>query len=253
MLAKDEGNGSVSGRTEPPAVGPLILVVDDAPPMQKMMRYVLASHGFRTAEATNGAEALASAASYNPDLVLLDLGLPDLDGIEVTRRLREWSHAPILVISARGHEKDKVAALDLGANDYLTKPFRVGELLARIRVWLRAAPSVPSQEGSVMEIGDLRIDLVRRLVSVAGRVVRLTPTEYKLFATLMRNRVRVMTHEQLLEATWGPHCAGNIQYLHVYMGRLRQKLEPDSTRPRYLISEPGVGYRLSAPERGPSR
>jgi two-component system KDP operon response regulator KdpE len=254
MLANDVGNGSASGvRTEVPAVGPLILVVDDAPPMQKMLRFVLGSHGFRTAEAASGAEALASAASYNPDLVLLDLGLPDLDGIEVTRRLREWSHAPILVISARGHEKDKVAALDLGANDYLTKPFRVGELLARIRVWLRETPAGPSQEGSVLEVGDLRIDLVRRLVSVAGRVVRLTPTEYKLFATLMRNHMRVMTHEQLLEATWGPHCAGNIQYLHVYMGRLRQKLETDSARPRYLITEAGVGYRLRAPDRSSPR
>jgi len=218
-----------------------------------MLRFVLGSHGFRTVEATNGTEALASAASYNPNLVLLDLGLPDLDGIEVTRRLREWTNAPILIISARGHEKDKVAALDLGANDYMTKPFGVGELLARIRVWLREAPAGPSQERSVMELGDLRIDLVRRLVSVAGRVVRLTPTEYKLFATLMRNRVRVMTHEQLLEATWGPNCAGHIQYLHVYMGRLRQKLEPDTSRPRYLITEAGVGYRLAAPDRGSPR
>lgn len=249
MFAKDEIATSASvARAGAAAVGPLVLVVDDAPPIQKMLRFVLGSHGFRTAEATNGTEGLASAASYNPDLVLLDLGLPDLDGVEVTRRLREWSHTPILVISSRGQERDKVAALDMGANDYVTKPFAVGELLARMRVWLRAAPQGSSQEASVMEMGDLRIDLVRRLVTVAGRVVRLTPTEYKLFATLMRNRLRAMTHEQLLEATWGPGSAGNTQYLHVYMGRLRQKLEPDVTRPRYLITETGVGYRLRSPD-----
>jgi two-component system, OmpR family, KDP operon response regulator KdpE len=227
--------------------GPLVLVVEDEWPMQKLLRILLGASGMRTLEATSGAEALERAAAHNPDVVLLDLGLPDLDGIEITRRLRDWMAAPILVISARGQEQDKVAVLDAGANDHLTKPFANGELLARLRVWLRQTARVaPDRDESVIEVGELRVDLARRLVCVAGERVHLTPTEYKLLATLVRNPERVMTHRQLLQATWGPHCANKTQYLRVYMGQLRQKLERDLARPRYLLTEPGVGYRFRA-------
>ena len=224
--------------------GPLVLVVDDELPMQKLLSIVLGANGLRTEEATSGAEALVRAASYNPDLVLLDLGLPDSDGIDVTRRLRAWMTAPILVLSARGREQDKVAVLDAGANDYLTKPFSNAELLARIRVWLRqTARATPDRDESTIEVGDFRIDLAQR---VAGREVHLTPIEYKLLAALLRNAWRIMTHRQLLETTWGPgpRPGSGTQYLRVYMGRLRRKLEPDAAPPRYLLTEPGVGYRL---------
>ena len=236
--------GSTPG--EAPAVaGPLVLVVDDEAPTQTMLRIVLNTSGLRTVEARSGAEALARAAAFNPDLVLLDLGLPDDTGLEVTRRLREWMVAPILIISARGQERDKVDVLDAGANDYLTKPIASGELLARIRVWIRRAAPDASEEG-VIDVGELRLDLVRHLVFREGRELHLTPTEYGLFATLTRNRGRVMTHRQLLEAIWGRGYASQTQYLRVYMGQLRRKLEQDSARPRYLLTEPGVGYRVRA-------
>jgi two-component system KDP operon response regulator KdpE len=225
--------------------GPLVLVVEDELPMQKMLGVLLETNGLRTVQATSGAEAVGRAAEYNPDLVLLDLGLPDSDGTEIARQLREWMVAPIVVISARGREQDKVAVLDAGANDYLTKPFANGELLARIRVWLRdVARAAGVGAESVVEVGELRIDLGRRVVSVAGREVHLTPTEYKLFAALMRNAGRIMTHQQLLEAAWGPRYARETQYLRVYMGQLRRKLEPEAIPPRYLLTVSGVGYQL---------
>jgi two-component system KDP operon response regulator KdpE len=229
------------------APGPLVLIVDDESQMRRMLRIVLVASGFRTVDATSGTEALAQAWNYNPDLVLLDLGLPDVDGLEVTRRLREWMTAPILVISARGQEQDKVELLDIGANDYVTKPFATGELLARVRVWLREITRV-GNDGveSYIDVGDFRIDLARRLVFVAGREVHLTATEYKLFATLMRNAGRVMGHRQLLEATWGPAYANETHYLRVYMRNLRQKLGDSASRPRYLVTESGIGYRLRA-------
>jgi two-component system KDP operon response regulator KdpE len=221
----------------------MVLVVEDEPSMQELLRIVLRGSGFGTLEATSGAEALAVAASDNPDLVLLDLGLPDSDGIEVTRRLREWMAAPILVISARWKEHDKVTVLDAGADDYLTKPFANTELLARMRVWLRqTARAAPPQ--AIIAVGNLRIDLDRRLVWAAGREVHLTPIEYALFATLMRNAGRIVTYGQLLETTWGPQCATKIHYLRVYMAQLRRKLEPEGGLSRYLLTEPGVGYRL---------
>jgi two-component system KDP operon response regulator KdpE len=227
------------------AAGPLVLVVDDEVPTQTLLRIVLSSSGFRTVEAHSGAEALERAAAYNPDLVLLDLGLPDSDGLDVTRGLREWMTAPILVISARGREQDKVAVLDAGANDYLTKPLSTGELLARMRVWLRQIARGAANDGeSVIDVGDLRVDLARRVVFAAGRELHLTPIEYKLLVTLMHHRDRVLTHRQLLEAVWGPRCARQTQYLRVYMGHLRKKLEQDPARPRYLVTEPGVGYRV---------
>jgi two-component system KDP operon response regulator KdpE len=227
------------------AAGPLVLVVDDEVPTQTLLRIVLSSSGFRTVEARSGAEAVERAEAYNPDLVLLDLGLPDSDGLDVTRRLREWMTAPILVISARGREQDKVAALDAGANDYLTKPLSNGELLARLRVWLRQIARDAANDGeSVLDVGDLRVDLGRRVVSAVGRELHLTPIEYKLLVTLMHHRDRVLTHRQLLEAVWGPRFARQTQYVRVYMGHLRKKLEQDPARPRYLVTEPGVGYRI---------
>jgi two-component system KDP operon response regulator KdpE len=228
--------------------GPLVLVVEDEPAMQRLLGAVLDDNGFRTVQATTGAEAVKLASACNPDIVLLDLGLPDFDGTEVTRRLRQWYAAPILVISARGQEDDKIHALDVGANDYVTKPFSAGELLARLRVWLRQAALSTDEGGSnFIDVGDLRIDLARRLVFVGQREVHLTPTEYKLFAMLMRNAGRVITHRQLLEEAWGPPYANETQYLRVYMAHLRQKLEKDSAHPQYLLSEPGIGYRLRAP------
>jgi two-component system KDP operon response regulator KdpE len=248
LASSDQGSAFTSkGAEEATATtaGPLVLIVDDEPPMRKFLQCMLDDHGFRTVVAASGTEGLRQAMSYNPDFVLLDLSLPDLDGIEVTRRLRDWMTAPIVIISARGQESDKISALDVGANDYVTKPFATGELLARVRVWLRQiARSGTDRDEPLIEVGELRIDLGRRLVYAADRLVHLTPTEYKLFATLMRNAGRVMTHRQLLEATWGPAYANEAQYVRVYMGQLRQKLESNPARPRYLLTEPGVGYRL---------
>jgi two-component system KDP operon response regulator KdpE len=229
----------------PTTAAPLVLVVEDEEQILKFLRAALDSHGYRYAEARNGEEALRQAATRSPDVVLLDLGLPDIDGLEVTRRLREWSAVPIVVLSARGRERDKVAALDLGADDYVTKPFSVGELLARLRAALRraAAPDRGSEQG-VVEIRGLKMDLERRRVTRDGAEVHLTPIEYRLLALLARNAGRVMTHEQLLRQVWGPGYTEQKHYLRVYMAQLRHKLERDPARPRYLINEPGVGYRL---------
>jgi len=226
---------------------PLLLVVEDDAQMRKFLRASLTSHGYRLVEAVNGEEGLTRAASYNPDLVLLDLGLPDIDGLVVTKRLREWASAPIIVISARGQEEDKINALDAGADDYLTKPFGTGELLARIRVALRhAARTRQERSEPILTVGELSIDLDKRAVHLAGREVHLTPIEYKLLATLLKNAGKVLTHRQLLKEVWGPGYVDNTQYLRVYMVQLRHKLELDATRPRYLLTEPGVGYRLKS-------
>ena len=226
-------------------VMPLLLVVEDETQMRKFLRASLTSHGYRLVEAVNGNEGLAQAASYNPDLILLDLGLPDMDGLVVTQRLREWASVPIIVISARGQEEDKIHALDSGADDYLTKPFGTGELLARIRVALRhSARARQERSEPILTVGELSIDLDKRSVHVAGKEVHLTPIEYKLLATLLKNAGKVLTHRQLLKEVWGPGYANNTQYLRVYMVQLRHKLEQDATRPRYLVTEPGIGYRL---------
>jgi two-component system KDP operon response regulator KdpE len=223
--------------------GPLVLVVEDEPEMRRLIRHTLRAHGFEVVEAVTAREALAHAASRNPDLVLLDLGLPDMDGLEVTRALRRDRHTPIIVVSARGRERDKVAALDLGADDYLTKPFGTGELLARMRAALRHAG--PGAEAPLtFEAGDVRVDLGRRVVERGGTPVHLTRTEYRLLEALVRGAGRVLTHRQLLEAVWGPNYVGQTHYLRVFMGQLRQKLEADPVRPRLLRTEPGVGYRL---------
>jgi two-component system KDP operon response regulator KdpE len=194
-------------------------------------------------EAVKGEEGLSLASQYVPDIVLLDLGLPDLDGLEVTRRLRQWSNVPIIVLSARGQEQDKIAALDAGADDYLTKPFSVGELLARIRVALRHR-STGGEPLAAFEAGALKVDLARRSVTVAGEDVHLTPTEYKLLAVLVKHAGKVLTHRQLLLEVWGSHNATQTQALRVYVTQLRHKIEQDPARPRVLITEPGVGYRL---------
>lgn len=226
-----------------------ILVVEDEPQMQKFLGAALTSAGYRTLEATTGREGLSLARAHNPDLVLLDLGLPDTDGMDVTRELRDWSTKPIIVISARGQEEDKVRALDVGADDYLTKPFGTSELLARIRVALRHASR--SKEESVEPVvrnGELELDLDKRRVRVRGREVHLTPNEYKLLAHLMKHAGKVLTHRQLLKEVWGAAYASQTHYLRVYMVQLRHKLEEDPARPRYLLTEPGVGYRLEAAE-----
>ncbi len=222
-----------------------VLIIEDEPQMRKFLRTCLSAEGYRIVETSLGKEGLDLARTHNPDIVLLDLGLPDIDGMEVTRSLREWSDRPIVVISARGQEDDKIRALDLGADDYLTKPFGTGELLARIRVALRRSVRA-GQDGSdpALSVGDLRLDLEKRQVFVKDAEVHLTPNEYKLFALLMKSAGKVLTHGQLLKEVWGPAYATQTQYLRVYMAQLRQKLEQDSARPRYLVTEPGVGYRL---------
>ncbi len=212
--------------------------------MRKFVHLALEAHGYRVVDATTGADGLLQAAACSPDLVLLDLGLPDMDGLDVTRRLREWTATPVIVISARGLEQQKVDALDAGADDYLTKPFGTAELLARIRVALRHTSASREPERSIIVAGDLKIDLVRRLVFAGEREVHLTPTEYKLLTLLMSHMGRVMTHTQLLDQVWGPGHTHQMQYLRVYMTQLRQKLEKNPARPRYLMTEPGIGYRI---------
>ena len=228
-------------------LNPKILVIEDEPPLQKFLRITLESQNYDVIIATRGEEALRHAATAQPDLIVLDLGLPDIDGIELTRRLREWSAIPIIVVSARGKEQDKVMALDAGADDYLTKPFGVGELLARVRVALRHLAVAKPQTGEpVFELEGLHVDLARREVKVRDRLVHLTPNEFKLLSVLVKNAGRVLTHSHLLKEVWGPGSSEETHYLRVYMNQLRQKLEPDASRPKHLLTEPGVGYRLVA-------
>ena len=223
---------------------PLVLLVEDEPQMRRFLRVALEGSSLRFLEAATAQEGLLLAASHRPQVILLDLGLPDLDGLEVTRRLREWCTTPIIVLSARGQEADKIGALDAGADDYLTKPFSTGELLARIRVALRHDRRPGEPEEPVFTLGRWRVDLARRQVLVEGEEVHLTPLEYKLFTTLIRHAGRVVTHQQLLREVWGGVPGAQPLYLRVYMTQLRHKLEEDPSRPRYLQTEPGVGYRL---------
>jgi two-component system KDP operon response regulator KdpE len=224
--------------------GPLVLIIDDEAPMRRFLRVALVAQGYRTVEAGGVAEGLRRAVEHNPDLLLLDLGLPDGDGLELTRQLREWSKAPIIVISARGQEADKVRVLDCGADDYLTKPFSMGELMARIRVALRHAARWSPRSEPVITFGEVQIDLSARTVSRGGRALRLTPHEYKLLTTLAGHAGKVLTHRQLLLAVWGPGHVEQTHYLRVYMAQLRQKIEDEPARPRWLVTELGVGYRL---------
>jgi two-component system KDP operon response regulator KdpE len=221
---------------------PLVLVVEDDAQVRRFLRAALTSHAFRLVEAGTVREAEQLATSHNPDVYLLDLGLPDGDGVDLARRLREWTRAPIIVLSARGREEDKVNALDAGADDYLTKPFGVNELLARLRVALRHARATPTGD-PILEAGPLRIDLARREVTVEGREVRLTPTEFKLLALLARHAGKVLTHRLILKEVWGPN-ASEAHWVRVHMAELRKKVEADPARPRLLVTEPGVGYRL---------
>jgi two-component system KDP operon response regulator KdpE len=221
--------------------------------VRTVVRERLRRLGYRVLEAETAREGIARARAHNPDAVILDLGLPDMDGLAVIRAIRAWSPMPILVLSARGREQDKVDALDGGADDYITKPYGDDELAARLRVALRhAARAGAPADSVVVHAGDLSIDLDRRLVLRAGQAIRLTPTEYKLIAELAKGGGRVITQRQLLAAVWGPAHAADAQYLRVYMTQLRKKLEPNTAQPRYILTDPGVGYRLLVDEPPPS-
>lgn len=222
-----------------------LLIIEDEAPIRRFLRASLTGEGYRVSEADSGEEGLRAAASQPPDLVILDLGLPDLDGQQVLRRLREWYTAPVLVLSARDQEPQKIAALDHGADDYITKPFGVGELLARIRTALRHAHRV-GPEATTIALGDLRVDLAARLVHRQGQEVHLTPLEYKLLVTMLKQAGKVLTHRYLLREVWGPHSSQENHYLRVFVASLRRKLEEDPARPRYLLTEQGVGYRFAA-------
>jgi two-component system KDP operon response regulator KdpE len=228
------------------AAGARILVVDDEPSIARALRANLSRHGFQVDLATSGEEALERAIFLKPDLVLLDLGLPDVDGLDIIRKLRQTSNTPIVVLSVRGAERDKVAALDLGADDYLTKPFGVDELLARIRVALRHAAHPASGTAAIFRTGDLVVDLERRAVSVGSNEVHLTPTEYELLKVFVANPNKILTDHMVLRQVWGPQYSAEAHYLHVYVARLRKKIEADPQNPRYLVTDPGVGYRLIA-------
>ena len=218
-----------------------VLVVDDERSIRRFLKASLSSQ-FTILEATNGKEALSAAASEHPDIILLDLGLPDMDGVEVTRRLREWSQIPIIIVSVREQEKDKIAALDAGADDYLTKPFGVGELMARLRVALRRSAQTDNEP--VFTTGKLVVDMNQREVRVDGQSSALTPTEYDLLRILIKHAGKVMTHDQLLRAVWGTAYESETHMLQVNISNLRRKIEPDPARPIYIVTEPGVGYRL---------
>jgi len=223
---------------------PTILIIEDEESIRRFLRVSLAANGYRLVESGTGADGLLQAATAQPDLIILDLGLPDIDGIDLTRQIREWSRVPIIIVSARGKEQDKVVALDAGADDYLTKPFGVGELLARLRVALRHRAVTQTGGEPVFQNGDLKVDLARRAVTLAGKPIHLTPNEYRLLSILVQHAGRVLTHRQLLKEIWGPGSSQETHYLRVYMNQLRQKIEADPAQPKYLLTESGVGYRL---------
>jgi two-component system KDP operon response regulator KdpE len=228
-------------------VEPVIVLIEDDSETRSFVRARLLTQGYRLLEALTGVDGLTEAANSRPDVVVVERDLPDMDGIEVVRRLREWTSVPVVVLSARDQEGDKVAALDAGADDYLTRPFGIDEFMARIRVALRHAAGAGRPEEAVFTLGDLRVDLARRRVFLADRDVRLTPIEYRLLITLVHHAGNVLTHRQILTEVWGPSHTEEVHYLRVYMAHLRRKIEADPTNPRYLLTEPGVGYRL-APE-----
>lgn len=227
---------------------PHILVIDDELQILRAMRTILTEKQFRVTTATHGEEGLALAATSEPDLIILDLGLPDMDGVEVCAHLREWTQTPIIILSVRDSERDKVAALDQGADDYLTKPFGIEELLARVRVALRHSASRKGEPSKVVRAGPLMIDLAWHIVKRGEEEVKLTGTEYKLLAYLAANHGRVLTHQSILTQVWGPADADHTEYLRVYMRQLRKKLETDPERPQYILTEPGIGYRFIADE-----
>lgn len=222
--------------------GPRILIIDDEEQVRRLLQVALNAHDYNIALAIAGQEGLGMATLFRPDLVILDMSLPDMEGIDVVKNLRQWSNVPIIILSVREGEADKIAALDAGADDYVTKPFSMGELLARMRTALRHA--VPSSEEPVLHFGDLLIDLAHRLVEIDGEKIRLTPTEYELLKLFASHPGKVLTHGQILRAIWGPGYEKEFHYLRVYIGQLRHKIETDPSRPQHIITEPAVGYRF---------
>ena len=225
-----------------------ILVVDDEPEIWRAVRAGLTSAGFTTEWAPTATQGIDLVARWHPDIIILDLSLPDKDGIEVCRELRNWSHVPILILSVRGSDMDKVTALELGADDYLTKPFSIAELVARVRVALRHAAHAAGSSEARFQTGELIIDFERRQVTVAGRTAHLTPIEYEVLKYLAINAGKVLTHRAILSAVWGPAYENEIHYLRVFLNQLRRKIEPEPSRPRYLLTELGIGYRLRSPD-----
>lgn len=225
---------------------PLIVIVEDEPKIRRFLRTTLDAHEYRVVEAETGKRGIVAAATHKPDLLIVDLGLPDMDGVEVVKQVRAWSNLPIIVLSARSLETDKIAALDAGADDYVTKPFGVGELLARLRVALRHADGGNQEDArAVIVLGELTIDLPRRRVFRATQEIHLTPLEYRLLTLLARHAGKVLTHRQLLKEVWGPAHVDETHYVRIYMKQLRHKLEADPARPCYLLTEAGIGYRLN--------
>jgi len=228
--------------SENPSTKPTALIIDDERQIRRLLKVCLEANQYRVLEAASGEEGISAAAQHRPDVVLLDLGLPDMDGVTVLKRLREWSRVPVVVLSVRDREDDKIKALDHGADDYVTKPFSSGELLARLRAALRH--SQPSPENAVFQSGDVEVNLTSRIVKAAGREVKLTATEYALLRLFVQHAGKVLTHPQILREVWGPNYLDQTQYLRVYMTRLREKLETDPAKPTLLLTEPGIGYRL---------
>jgi len=222
--------------------GPRVLVVDDEVQIRRFLRIGLDANGYRVYETDTGQDALVKAAQVRPDLVILDLGLPDINGLDVLKRLREWTQTPVIILSVHDADQDKVAALDAGADDYLTKPFSMNELMARMRVAQRH--SRPEPDSPVFTVGNIQVDLARRIVTVGGEPVKLTPTEFALLRLMIQHAGKVLTHRQILREVWGPEYVDETHYLRVYFGQLRQKLEADPARPKVFLTEPGVGYRL---------
>lgn len=225
---------------------PVIVVIEDDTQICRFLRTSLSVHGYQVIEAGSGERGLVEIGTRKPELIILDLGLPGMDGIEVIHKVREWSAIPIIVLSARSQESNKVSALDAGADDYLTKPFSIGELLARIRVSLRHAAQLAGNSSETLFcLGDLQVDLSRRRVFIGEQEIHLTPLEYRLLTVLIHHAGKVLTHRQLLLQVWGPAYVEHAHYVRIYMGQLRRKLEADSTQPRYLLTEAGIGYRLT--------
>jgi len=222
-----------------------IIVIEDEAQIRRFLRTTLASEGYQVIEAETGKQGLAEAATRKPDLIILDLGLPDMDGVEVVKELRAWTSVPIIILSARSQESDKISALDAGADDYLVKPFGVGELLARMRVALRHVSSAANGDEGVFSVDEMKVDMIHRRVSVSGVEVHLTPIEYRLLTVLVKHAGKVLTHHFLLKEVWGPNYVERAHYLRIYMGVLRHKLEKDPARPRFLLTEVGVGYRFA--------
>jgi two-component system KDP operon response regulator KdpE len=248
-MRETENEPGPAAEAEPSGLGPkpVVVLIEDEPEIRRFLRASLVGHGYRLFEAATGEAGLRECEVRQPDVVVVDLGLPDTDGLDVIRRLRRWTGVPIIVLSARGQEQDKIAALDAGADDYVSKPFGVGELLARLRVSLRHAERTVREVGEPsFTVHDLHVSPSQRRVLVAGKEVHLTPIEYRLLATLVKHAGKVLTHTQLLREVWGPPYANQAHYLHVYMAQLRRKIEANPARPRYLLTEPGVGYRLAA-------